>query len=133
MSEHDERLVVQRRPLEFARCPVFAADRDRRIQAAGRPRSKSLPNVPTLAEAGVPGYDFSSWYGLFAPGGTDPAIIEQLAREVKKTLAKPEVLAALVAQGVEPEANTPAEFKARVNAELSRWEKDVKSMKLERD
>ncbi|HSW22872.1 MAG TPA: hypothetical protein VLJ62_08900 [Burkholderiaceae bacterium] len=48
-------------------------------------------------------------------------------------MAKPDVAAALVAQGVEPEASTPAEFKARVNAELTRWEKDVKSMKLDRD
>lgn len=93
-------------------------------------RIKSMPNVPTIAEAGVPGYEFSSWYGLFATGGTDPAIVEQLAREVKKALAKPEVAAALAQQGVEPESSTPAAFKTRVNEELARWDRDIKTMKI---
>ena len=93
-------------------------------------RSKSLPHVPTLAEAGVQGYDFSNWYGLFAPGRTDPALLEQLAREVKKALAKPEVQAAMAEQGVDPETNTPTEFKTRVHAELARWERDVKTLKI---
>ncbi|MBY4895892.1 tripartite tricarboxylate transporter substrate binding protein [Cupriavidus sp. AU9028] len=93
-------------------------------------RIKSMPNVPTIEEAGVPGYEFSSWYGLFATGGTDPAIVEQLAREVKKALAKPDVVAALAQQGVEPESSTPAEFKTRVNEELSRWDRDIKTMKI---
>ncbi|WP_455281000.1 Bug family tripartite tricarboxylate transporter substrate binding protein [Cupriavidus necator] len=93
-------------------------------------RIRSLPNVPTLAEAGVAGYDFSNWYGLFATGGTDPAVLEQLAREVKKVLAKPDVLAALAGQGVEPESSTPAEFRARVHQELLRWDRDIKTMKI---
>lgn len=93
-------------------------------------RVPSLPNVPTMAEAGVPGYDFSSWYGLFTTGGTDPAVLDQLAREVKKALAKPELVEAFAQQGVEPEASTPAQFKARVNEELLRWDRDIKSMKI---
>ncbi|MGH8631971.1 MAG: Bug family tripartite tricarboxylate transporter substrate binding protein [Burkholderiales bacterium] len=123
--------------MSFSSTPVaiqsLRTDKAKVLAVTTKQRSKSLPNVPTLAEAGVPGYYFSSWYGLFAPGGTDPAVIAQLAREVKKALAKPDVLTTLVEQGVEPEASTPAEFKARVNAELSRWEKDVKSMKLDRE
>lgn len=98
-----------------------------------RQRSKSMPDVPTLAEAGVPGYEFSSWYGLFAPGATDAAVVDLLAREVKKALAKPEVSAALVAQGVDPEASTPAEFRARVNAELARWQRDVKTLGIDKE
>jgi len=93
-------------------------------------RIPSLPNVPTMAEAGVPGYDFSSWYGLFTTGGTDPAIVEQLARETAKALAKPDVVAALAQQGVEPESSTPAAFRARINDELMRWERDIKTMKI---
>ncbi len=93
-------------------------------------RVPALPNVPTMAEAGVAGYDFSSWYGLFTTGGTDPAVLEQLAREVKKALAKPELVEAFAQQGVEPESSTPAQFKARVNEELVRWDRDIKSMKI---
>ncbi|TWG85568.1 tripartite-type tricarboxylate transporter receptor subunit TctC [Cupriavidus gilardii J11] len=108
--------------LKTGKAKVLAVSTKRRIA--------SMPNVPTIAEAGVPGYEFSSWYALFTTGGTDPAIIEQLAREVKKALAKPEVAAALAQQGVEPESSTPAELKARVNEELNRWDRDIKAMKI---
>lgn len=100
------------------------------LAVSTRKRIPSLPDVPTMDEAGVPGYEFSSWYGLFATGGTDPAIIDKLARETSKALAKPEVKAAMAQQGVEPEATTPAVFRARIDSELKRWARDVKTMKI---
>jgi tripartite-type tricarboxylate transporter receptor subunit TctC len=90
-------------------------------------RVKSLPNIPTIAEAGVPGYEFSTWYAVFTTGGTDPAIVERLAAEVKKAVAKPEVQAMLAAQGVEPSTNTPAQMRQKIDTELTQWGRDLKA------
>jgi tripartite-type tricarboxylate transporter receptor subunit TctC len=102
-----------------------------RILAVTTPRRlKSLPDVPTVAEAGVPGYAFVSWYGLFTTGGTDPAIVERLAQEVRKAIAKPEVQAQLAAQGLEPVTNDPESFKVQIDRELNRWTRDIKTMNI---
>ena len=91
-------------------------------------RVKSLPDVPTIAEAGVPGYAFASWYGVFTTGGTDPAIVDRLAREIKKIIAKPEVQSLFAAQGVEPVSSDPKSFTAQIDGELTRWTHDIKAM-----
>jgi tripartite-type tricarboxylate transporter receptor subunit TctC len=102
-----------------------------RILAVTTPRRlKSLPDVPTVAEAGVPGYAFTSWYGLFTTGGTDPAVVQKLAQEVRKIIAKPEVQAQFAAQGLEPVSSDPASFKTQVNRELDRWSRDIKAMNI---
>ncbi len=102
-----------------------------RILAVTTPRRlKSLPDVPTVAEAGLPGYAFTSWYGLFTTGGTDPAIVERLAQEVRKVIAKPEVQAQLAAQGLEPVTNDPESFRIQIDRELNRWTRDIKSMNI---
>jgi tripartite-type tricarboxylate transporter receptor subunit TctC len=90
-------------------------------------RLKSLPEVPTVAESGLPGYEFSTWYGLLTTGGTDPAIVARLAQEVKKALAKPEVVAIFEQQGVEPMSSTPQAFSAQIDRELTRWARDIKA------
>ncbi|WP_373850952.1 Bug family tripartite tricarboxylate transporter substrate binding protein, partial [Delftia acidovorans] len=84
-------------------------------------RVKNLPNVPTVAEAGLPGYAFTSWYGLFTTGGTDPAIVERLAQEVRKIMERPEVQAQFEAQGLDPETSDPKSFKQQIDRELTRW------------
>lgn len=91
-------------------------------------RVKSLPEVPTVAEAGIPGYEFSSWYGLFTTGGTSPQVIDRLGQEVRKALAKPELIASFRAQGVEPISNTPQEFTVQVDRELKQWSRDIKAL-----
>ncbi|MCZ2498281.1 tripartite tricarboxylate transporter substrate binding protein [Xylophilus sp. Kf1] len=96
-------------------------------------RVKSLPDVPTIAEAGVPGYEFSSWYGLFTTGGTPPAVVERLAREVQTILARPEVAAQFAAQGVEPATNSPKVFTAFIDHELTRWTREIKAMNITLD
>ena len=102
-----------------------------RILAVTTPRRlKSLPDVPTVAEAGLPGYAFTSWYGLFTTGGTDPAIVERLAQEVRKAMAKPEVQAMLAAQGLEPATSDPEAFRVQIDRELTRWTRDIKSMNI---
>ncbi len=96
-------------------------------------RVKSLPDVPTIAEAGVPGYAFASWYGVFTTGGTDPAIVQKLATEIKKIVAKPEVQAAFAAQGVEPATSDPKTFTAQIDHDLTRWTRDIKAMGITLD
>ena len=91
-------------------------------------RLKSLPDVPTIAETGLPGYAFSSWYGVLTTGGTPAPIVERLAQEIHAIVAKPEVREVFAAQGVEPETSTPAEFQRMIDAELTRWAKDVKAL-----
>ena len=94
---------------------------------------KSLPNVPTVAEAGLPGYAFTSWYGLFTTGGTDPAIVEKLAQEVRKIIARPDVRAQLEAQGLTPITSEPKAFKEQIDRELTRWTRDVKVLGISAD
>ncbi|MEG0923091.1 MAG: tripartite tricarboxylate transporter substrate binding protein [Comamonas sp.] len=91
-------------------------------------RLKSLPDVPTVAESGLPGYQFSSWYGVLTTGGTPAPIIERLAKEIQAIVAKPEVREVFAQQGVEPVTSTPAEFQRMIDEELTRWAQDVKTL-----
>jgi tripartite-type tricarboxylate transporter receptor subunit TctC len=79
-------------------------------------RVKNLPNVPTVAEAGLPGYAFTSWYGLFTTGGTDPAIVERLAQEVRKIMERPEVQAQSRPRAWTPRPATPSPSSSRSTA-----------------
>lgn len=84
-------------------------------------RSSSLPEVPTIAESGYKGFDVSTWYGLFAPAGTPATVVTTLNVEVNKLLAKPDVKAAIQAQGAEPQAMTPAQLAEQVQREYTQW------------
>jgi tripartite-type tricarboxylate transporter receptor subunit TctC len=93
---------------------VLALIRDRQVRAiaVGSPqRSKLLPELPTIAESGVPGYESSSWTGLFAPTGTPAAVIVRLEQEVRRAAQSPEVVAALSAMGAEPVGAGAEEFR----------------------
>jgi tripartite-type tricarboxylate transporter receptor subunit TctC len=96
-------------------------------------RLASLPDVPTVAETGLPGYDFSSWYGFFATGGTPPDALELIAAEVKKAIALAQVQKQYATQGVEPAASTPAEFRRFVGEEVAKWGKVVRSLGIRID
>ena len=91
-------------------------------------RLKSLPDVPTVAESGLPGYQFSSWYGVLTTGGTPAPIIDKLAKEIQAIVAKPEVREVFAQQGVEPVTSSPAEFQRMIDEELTRWARDVKTL-----
>lgn len=91
-------------------------------------RSTALPDVPTVAEAGkLPGFEASSWFGLLAPAGTPADIVNRLQQETAKALNAPAVKERLLAQGAIPSGNTPAEFKALIDAEIRKWEAVVKA------
>jgi len=89
-------------------------------------RSGAFPDIPTMQEAGVPGYQVTTWYGLWAPAGTPPEIVNRLQAEVVKAFAKPEVKEIRAAQGADAGGNSPAEFTAFIKAEIAKWAKVVK-------
>ena len=88
-------------------------------------RFRGLPNVPTIAESGYPGYDFSSWFGILAPGGTPKPIVDRLQAEVAKALKDPAVLARLV--DYEIFGSTPEEFGAFIRAEIDKTAKIIET------
>ena len=89
-------------------------------------RSSVAPEVPTLAESGLPGYEIGSWQGVFAPAGTPPALVKRLNTEMVKILNMPDVREKLVALGAEPVGNTSEEFTVLVKAEVVKWSDVVK-------
>ena len=84
-------------------------------------RAAIAPDVPTMVEAGVPGYSAGIWMGLLAPAGTPPEIVDKLSRAANEGLKSKEVLALLDAQGVDPLGGTPEEFARFIGAELKKW------------
>jgi tripartite-type tricarboxylate transporter receptor subunit TctC len=93
-------------------------------------RSKVLPNLPTVAEAGVPGYAAVGWFGLLAPAGTSPAIIKKINADVTETLSEPEVVKSLLIAGAEPSTGTSEEFDRFINSELTKWTGLMKGLGL---
>lgn len=102
------------------------AGRTRALAVTSAKRSPQLPNVPSLAEAGLAGYDASVWLGLLAPAGTPPEIVQRLHAEVSKVMQAPETRSALAAAGVEPSLLGPAEFGELMVKDGAKWAKVVK-------
>jgi len=96
-------------------------------------RMTSLPQVPTIAEAGLPGFSYTLWGGLFAPAGTPSHVIESLNREVNAVLAQPDIRSRLEADNVAVPKNTPAEFADYVKAESVKFEKLIKEANVKVD
>lgn len=94
-------------------------------------RTRAFPNVPTLAEAGFPGFDAVNWTGLVAPRGTPEAVINAWNEQTRRALQTPEMLARLAADGSEPLGSTPAEFRAHVEAEHGKWGRIVREARIE--
>ena len=90
-------------------------------------RSSLAPDLPTMAEAGLPGFDISTWYGLFAPAGTPSAIVAKWNADVTKILNAPDVRARFVADGAEPVPDTPEQFSQFIAAELAKYARIVKA------
>ncbi|MDB5601939.1 MAG: hypothetical protein JWN71_3983 [Xanthobacteraceae bacterium] len=103
----------------------------RALGVSGAKRSAGLPNVPTIAEAGVPGYSALQWYGLLAPAGTPNDIVVKLQAAVAKALEQADVKERLAADGAEGVGSTPAEFAALIKEELEKWAKVAKAANIE--
>lgn len=93
-------------------------------------RSAAAPDIPTLAEQGIPGVIVTSWYGLLAPAGTPPAVVEQLAKDVAQMLTRPDVRERLQAQGMTEAAMKPAEFAGYIRDETAVWSQIIKSKNI---
>jgi tripartite-type tricarboxylate transporter receptor subunit TctC len=98
----------------------------RAIGVTVKERSASVPDIPTLAESGLPDFDVSAWTGLFAPAGTPRAIIERLNKELNVALASADVRQRLATEGAEPLPSTPEEYAADIDREETQWSKVVK-------
>ena len=106
--------------------PQVKGGRLRALATTGTRRSSLLPDVPTVAEAGVPGYVSIAWYGVVAPGGTPKAIVDRLNAEIAKALDTPELKQRLAELGSDPVHGTPEQFGAFIKSETVRWGKVVK-------
>jgi tripartite-type tricarboxylate transporter receptor subunit TctC len=111
--------------------PQVDAGRVRALAVSGPKRVDALPNVPPVAEA-VPGYEAMQWYGLLAPAGVSPAIVEKLNAEALVALRSKEMRDRLAADGAEPLGSTPAEFSAFIRRELDKWSKVAEAAKIEK-
>ncbi|MGZ5177045.1 MAG: Bug family tripartite tricarboxylate transporter substrate binding protein [Burkholderiales bacterium] len=113
--------------------PHVKAGKVKALAVTGTKRSKLMPELPTISESGLPGYNASGWYGLFVPAATPKPIIARLNVEAVKALRTPDVVKTLSSQGAEPVANTPEEFGAFVRAEIDKWANLVKVAKMKMD
>ncbi len=102
-------------------------ERVRMLASTGSRRSKFLPQLPTIAESGVPGYVFDSWLGLLAPAATPRPVVEQLNSAMEKLLREPLILERLAKQGIEPQALTVEAFNALLREDFARMAKVVKA------
>ena len=100
------------------------------IAVTGKQRSSALPDVQTMIEARVAGYEAGTWYGILAPAGTPSAIVNQLNAELVKILAMPEIRNPFAAQGVEPRGDKPAEFAALIRDDYAKWAKVIKDANI---
>jgi len=107
--------------------PSVKAVKLRALGVSSAKRSPFVPDVPTIAEAGVPGYEVNSWSALFAPAGTPAAVVKSLNAELVKGLKMPDALAVLEKQGLEYSAGTPEEVASMIRAEVAKWTKVVKA------
>lgn len=101
------------------------------LAVASKDRARSLPDLPTIAEAGVPGFEYTIWYALFAPAATPPEIVQRISRDLQRALADPEVARQLSDQGNEPAPASSAELARFMAQDSQRWAALVRERKLQ--
>ncbi|GAP37480.1 tripartite tricarboxylate transporter substrate binding protein [Piscinibacter sakaiensis] len=109
---------------------LLGPGRLRALAVTGRERSPLLPDVPTVAESGLPGFENTGWFGLLAPAATPPAIIAKIHRDTVKAMAGSQIKGRLYVQGMTPVGNTPAEFAKAMDDEGERWATVVRNRRL---
>lgn len=114
----------------LASMPHVKSARLRAIAVTGSARSTALPDLPTVAESGVPGYDASTWYGVVAPAGTPAAVVQYLSTEFVRALNADEVKGGLLAQGLDVVGSTPEQFAAYLRTDMAKWAKVVKAARI---
>lgn len=112
--------------------PLVKADRLRALAVASAKRSPTLPDLPTFAESGLPGFEAGSWYGVLAPAGTPREVITRLHAETVQMLALPDIRQKLAAEGADAIGNSPEEFAAQIRRDIERWEKVARAANIPR-
>jgi tripartite-type tricarboxylate transporter receptor subunit TctC len=111
--------------------PMFTTGKLRALATVGSKRTPALPEYPTVAESGVPGFGVDQWYALFLPGGTDKAIAVKLQEAVARILTEPDTRKMLLAQGLDVVGSTQEEFQRMYTAEIAKWAKLVRTIGLQ--
>jgi tripartite-type tricarboxylate transporter receptor subunit TctC len=106
--------------------PHIKAQRLRAIGITGARRSPLMPELPTVAESGVRGFEVTGWYGVFVPARTPPAIVAKLNAEIVRILKLPDVTERFAAEGAELVGNTPAQFSVYIAGEIAKWSRVVR-------
>ena len=107
--------------------PHVESGRLRMLAISSTRRYPRLPNVPTIAESGVKGYEAAQWYGVVAPAGTSPALVSKLANDINAIVAQPDVAERFFSQGIEPARSTPEQFAAFIKESVAKYAKIVKA------
>jgi tripartite-type tricarboxylate transporter receptor subunit TctC len=110
--------------------PQIKAGKLRALAVTSAQRAAAAPDMPTIAESGLPGVDVSSWYAIMAPAKTPPEIVAAVAEEVRRILALPEVRQTLDAQGLAPVGMRPADFAAHIRRETASWAKVIREANI---
>ena len=108
--------------------PFIQAGKLKAIATSGSKRTPALPQLPTLNEAGVKGFDYAPWYGFFAPAGTPPAVATRLHTAINKVLSDPEVVKTLGQQGLEVQTMSREQFAGIVTADIAQWSKTIRTL-----
>jgi tripartite-type tricarboxylate transporter receptor subunit TctC len=123
-------LLAGRLTMSFANIanalPLVREGKLRVFAVSSRERSAAAPDIPTMAQSGYPGFDAVPWFGLVAPAGTPPAIVDKVHRETVRVLARPDVRTSLGTLGLDLVGNSPAEFGALIKAEIPQWAAVIK-------
>ena len=113
-----------------ASLPQARSGKLRAVAVTGPHRAPPAPEVPTVAESGLPGYEFTAWYGLFAPAGTPSALVSQLNTTVRSVVGRADIRERFLAEGNEAVGNSPQEFAAVIKADIAKYAKVVKEAKI---
>lgn len=113
--------------------PFIKSGKLRAVAVTTAKRSTALPDVPTVSESGLPGFNISTWYGLWAPKGTPPAIVEKLAAQAAAALKQPDVRKQYAEMGAEPVGSTPKEFSQYISSEGKKWDEIVRGSGVKAD
>ena len=120
-------------PVLSAALPQVQGGKLRALGVTGSKRSPLLPNVPTLAEAGVPNYNFETWFMVFAPAATPKAVIDKLNASLNEALSSPAVAARMTKEGFDPIPSSPEQSRARLEKELPQWARLIKERGIKAD
>jgi tripartite-type tricarboxylate transporter receptor subunit TctC len=112
--------------------PQVRSGKLRAIAMTAAKRSAAMPDLPTVAESGVPGYEAASWYGVLAPFGTPRPIVQKLNGEIVRIARTPEVRERLAADGADPIGSSPEEFATYIKRELARWARVIEQARIPR-